>query len=176
MIAMSIAVTGCTKKIDAPSANADATTPASAPAAAPENPMVGGAAMYATKNVVESAVNSKDQSTLVAAAKAAGLVATLSGLGPFTVFAPTSAAFDKLPAGTVVTLVKPANKATLTKILIYHVVAGRMTAADLAAKIKAGGGRRRPRVAVQGCRPGSPRRATPDDCKSPATPKPRLNR
>jgi uncharacterized surface protein with fasciclin (FAS1) repeats len=102
-----------------------------------KNPMVGGAAMYPTKNIVENAVNSKDHTTLVAAVKAAGLVDTLSGPGPFTVFAPTNAAFAKLPAGTVDTLVKPENKATLTGILTYHVVPGRITAADIAANAKA---------------------------------------
>src|SRR6185503_550715 len=85
------------------------------------NPMVGGAAMYSTKNIVQNAVNSKDHTTLVAAVKAGGLVDTLSGKGPFTVFAPTTAAFAKLPAGTVETLVKPENKAMLDKILTYHV-------------------------------------------------------
>ena len=103
--------------------------------------MVGGAPMYPTKNIVENAINSKDHTTLVAAVKAAGLVETLSSAGPFTVFAPTNAAFAKLPAGTVETLVKPENKATLTKILTYHVVAGRMTAADLMKAIKAGKGK-----------------------------------
>jgi uncharacterized surface protein with fasciclin (FAS1) repeats len=103
--------------------------------------MVGGAAMYPQKNIIQNAVNSKDHTTLVAAVKAAGLVDTLSGPGPFTVFAPTNEAFDKLPPGTVDTLVKPENKETLTKILTYHVVAGRMTAADIMAKIKAGGGK-----------------------------------
>ena len=103
--------------------------------------MVGGAPMYPSKTIVENAVNSKDHTTLVAAVKAAGLVDTLSGKGPFTVFAPTNAAFAKLPAGTVDTLVKPENKATLTKILTYHVVAGTMTAADLMKAIKAGGGK-----------------------------------
>ncbi len=93
--------------------------------------MVGGAAMYPSKNIVENAVHSKDHTTLVAAVKAAGLVDTLSGAGPFTVFAPTNAAFGKLPKGTVETLVKPENKATLTKILTYHVVPGRLEAADL---------------------------------------------
>src|SRR6476469_2823595 len=88
------------------------------------NPMVGGAAMYPTKNIVENAVNSKDHTTLVAAVKAAGLVDTLAGPGPFTVFAPTNAAFAKLPPGTVETLVQPQNKAQLTKILTYHVVPG----------------------------------------------------
>ena len=102
---------------------------------------VGGAAMYPTKTIVENAVNSPIHTTLVAAVKAAGLVETLSGPGPFTVFAPTDDAFAKLPAGTVETLVEPANKATLTKILTYHVVAGRVTAADLAARIAAGGGK-----------------------------------
>ena len=85
-----------------------------------------------TKNIVQNAVNSKDHTTLVAAVKAAGLVDTLSGKGPFTVFAPTNAAFAKLPAGTVETLVKPENKATLTKILTYHVVPGRITAQQIA--------------------------------------------
>ena len=102
--------------------------------------MVGGAAMYPTKNIVENAVNSKDHTTLVAAVKAAGLVDTLSGPGPFTVFAPTNEAFKKLPPGTVDTLVKPENKATLTNILTYHVVAGTMTAADLVDAVKKGGG------------------------------------
>jgi uncharacterized surface protein with fasciclin (FAS1) repeats len=105
-----------------------------------KNPMVGGAAMYPTKNIVENAVNSKDHTTLVAAVKAAGLVETLSGPGPFTVFAPTNAAFAKLPAGTVETLVKPENKGTLTSILTYHVVSGTMTGMDIAKAIKAGGG------------------------------------
>ncbi|PHY14314.1 fasciclin [Caulobacter sp. B11] len=103
--------------------------------------MVGGAAMYPSKNIIENAVNSKDHTTLVAAVKAAGLVETLSSPGPFTVFAPTNAAFAKLPAGTVETLVKPENKATLTTILTYHVVAGRLTAADIEAKAKVGGGK-----------------------------------
>ncbi|MCR6733742.1 MAG: fasciclin domain-containing protein [Afipia sp.] len=93
--------------------------------------MVGGAAMFPSKNIVENAVNSKDHTTLVAAVKAAGLVETLSSKGPFTVFAPTNAAFGKLPAGTVDNLVKPENKATLTKILTYHVVPGKLSAADL---------------------------------------------
>ena len=103
-----------------------------APASA-RNPMVGGAAMYPTRNIIQNAVNSKDHTTLVAAVKAAGLVDTLSGKGPFTVFAPTNAAFAKLPAGTVETLVKPENKAMLTKILTYHVVAGRYTAGQIAS-------------------------------------------
>ena len=107
---------------------------------AAENPMVGGAPMYANKNIVENASKSKDHTTLVAAVKAAGLVETLSGKGPFTVFAPTNEAFEKLPAGTVDTLVKPENKKKLTSILTYHVVAGKMTAEKLVAEIKAGGG------------------------------------
>jgi uncharacterized surface protein with fasciclin (FAS1) repeats len=101
---------------------------------------VGGAAMYATKNIVENAVNSKDHTTLVAAVKAAGLVETLQTAGPFTVFAPTNAAFDKLPAGTVNSLVQPENKATLTKILTYHVVAGKLDANAIAKLIKEGNG------------------------------------
>ncbi|MBV9079153.1 MAG: fasciclin domain-containing protein [Methylobacteriaceae bacterium] len=104
------------------------------------NPKVGGAPMYETKTIVENAVNSKDHTTLVAAVKAAGLVDTLSGPGPFTVFAPTNAAFAKLPPGTVETLVKPENKGTLTKILTYHVVPGRYTSKELAALAKQGGG------------------------------------
>ncbi|MEO8618164.1 MAG: fasciclin domain-containing protein [Sphingomicrobium sp.] len=98
-----------------------------------KNPTVGGAAMYPTRNIVQNAVNSKDHTTLVAAVKAAGLVDTLSGKGPFTVFAPTNAAFAKLPAGTVETLVKPENKGTLTSILTYHVVPGRITAGQIQA-------------------------------------------
>ena len=105
-----------------------------------ENPMVGGAAMYSTKNIVENAVNSRDHTTLVAAVKAAGLVDTLMSAGPFTVFAPTNAAFDKLPAGTVDTLLKPENKGMLSSVLTYHVVAGTMTSTDIAAAIRAGGG------------------------------------
>jgi uncharacterized surface protein with fasciclin (FAS1) repeats len=98
-----------------------------------KNPIVGGAAMYPTRNIVENAVNSKDHTTLVAAVKAAGLVDTLASKGPFTVFAPTNAAFSKLPAGIVDTLVKPENKAMLTKILTYHVVPGRVTAGQIAS-------------------------------------------
>jgi uncharacterized surface protein with fasciclin (FAS1) repeats len=101
---------------------------------------VGGAPMYPSKNIIENAVNSKDHTTLVAAVKAAGLVDTLEGAGPFTVFAPTNRAFGKLPAGTVEGLVKPENKSTLTKILTYHVVSGRLTAASLMKAVKAGGG------------------------------------
>ena len=110
-------------------------------AAAKTNPMVGGAAMYPTRTIVENAVNSKDHTTLVAAVKAAGLVETLASPGPFTVFAPTNAAFAKLPAGTVETLVKPENKAALTTILTYHVVPGRITAQDIAAAAKRGRGK-----------------------------------
>jgi uncharacterized surface protein with fasciclin (FAS1) repeats len=110
-------------------------------ASAEKDPMVGGAAMYPTKNIVENAVNSKDHTTLVAAVKAAGLVETLQGPGPFTVFAPTNEAFDKLPAGTVDTLLKPENLAQLKKILTYHVVAGKLTSKDIAKQIKAGGGK-----------------------------------
>jgi uncharacterized surface protein with fasciclin (FAS1) repeats len=102
---------------------------------------VGGAPMYPSKTIAENAVNSKDHTTLVAAVKAAGLVDTLSGSGPFTVFAPTNEAFAKLPAGTVETLVKPESKAMLTKILTYHVVAGKMGAADLMKAIKDGNGK-----------------------------------
>jgi len=109
-------------------------------AIAQDNPMVGGAAMYPSKTIVDNAVNSKDHTTLVAAVKAAGLVETLSGPGPFTVFAPTNAAFAKLPTGTVETLVKPENKATLTTILTYHVVPGAISSTDIAAKAKADGG------------------------------------
>src|ERR1700678_245939 len=101
---------------------------------------VGGAAMYPSKNIIQNAVNSKDHTTLVAAVKAAGLVDTLQSAGPFTVFAPTDEAFGKLPAGTVDNLVKPENKATLTKILTYHVVPGRLTAASLMKSVKEGGG------------------------------------
>lgn len=108
---------------------------------AQKDPDVGGAAMYPTKNIVENAVNSKDHTTLVAAVKAAGLVDTLQGAGPFTVFAPTNEAFDKLPAGTVDTLLKPENKDQLVKILTYHVVAGRLTTKDLKHQIKMGGGK-----------------------------------
>ncbi len=102
---------------------------------------VGGAPMYANKNIVQNAVNSKDHTTLVAAVKAAGLVETLQGAGPFTVFAPVNAAFDALPAGTVPTLLKPENKEMLTSVLTYHVVAGRLDAKTLEKMIKKGGGK-----------------------------------
>lgn len=101
---------------------------------------VGGAPMYPSKNIIQNAVNSKDHTTLVAAVKAGGLVQTLSGPGPFTVFAPTNEAFAALPAGTVATLLKPENKAELDKVLTYHVVPGRLTSADLAMAVKQGGG------------------------------------
>ncbi len=116
---------------------APATEPAAMPAA---NPMVGGAEMLASKDIIDNAVNSKDHTTLVAAVKAAGLVDTLKGAGPFTVFAPTNAAFDALPAGTVDTLLKPDMKADLTKVLTYHVVPGKLDAAALSEQIAAGGG------------------------------------
>jgi len=103
--------------------------------------MVGGAPMYSSKDIVDNAVNSKDHTTLVAAIKAAGLVPTLKGAGPFTVFAPTNEAFAALPAGTVDTLLKPENKPALTKVLTYHVVAGKMDSAALAKAIDAGGGK-----------------------------------
>jgi uncharacterized surface protein with fasciclin (FAS1) repeats len=104
-------------------------------------PMVGGAPMYPNKDIIDNAVNSKDHTTLVAAVKAAGLVETLKGAGPFTVFAPTNDAFAALPAGTVDTLLKPENKPTLTKILTYHVVPGSINAATLMTQIKDGGGK-----------------------------------
>jgi len=103
--------------------------------------MVGGAAMYPTKNIIENAVNSKDHTTLVAAVKAAGLVETLQSAGPFTVFAPTNSAFEMLPSGTVDNLLKPANKSALTTVLTYHVVAGRWSSADIAKMIKDGNGK-----------------------------------
>ena len=102
---------------------------------------VGGAPMFPSKNIVQNAVNSKDHTTLVAAVKAAGLVETLQTPGPFTVFAPTNEAFDMLPKGTVETLLKPENKSTLTTILTYHVVAGKLDAMELSKLIKAGGGK-----------------------------------
>lgn len=114
---------------------------AASAAFAAKNPMVGGQEMYPTKNIIENAVNSADHTTLVAAVKAAGLVETLEGPGPFTVFAPTNAAFSKLPEGTVDTLLKPENKAMLVKILTYHVVAGRLSAADLKKMIRQGHGK-----------------------------------
>jgi uncharacterized surface protein with fasciclin (FAS1) repeats len=106
-----------------------------------KDPLVGGAAMYPTKDIVDNAVNSKEHTTLVAAVQAAGLVDTLKGPGPFTVFAPTNEAFAKLPAGTVDSLLKPENKVTLTKVLTYHIVAGHFSAQDLEKQIRAGGGK-----------------------------------
>lgn len=108
---------------------------------AQKDPDVGGAAMYPTKNIVQNAVNSQDHTTLVAAVKAAGLVDTLQGPGPFTVFAPVNAAFDRLPAGTVDTLLKPENKDQLVKVLTYHVVAGKISSAELVKMIKKGHGK-----------------------------------
>ena len=147
-------LTACNKPAtDAPSTPAaDAmATDTAAPAAdamaqpaadtAPANPMVGGAPMSPDKDIIDNAVNSKDHTTLVAAVKAAGLVETLKGPGPFTVFAPTNAAFDALPKGTVDALLKPGKKADLAKVLTYHVVAGALDAAALTAQITAGGGK-----------------------------------
>lgn len=108
---------------------------------AADDPMVGGAPMYSSKNIIQNAVNSKDHTTLVAAVKAGGLVDTLEGAGPFTVFAPTNAAFAALPAGTVDTLLKPENKSTLDKVLTYHVVAGRLDSKALDQQIMSGGGK-----------------------------------
>ncbi len=131
MLAMGLSLAACTTMSDdmmATSANAGASV------------MVGGAAMFPNRTIVENAVNSRDHTTLVAAVQAAGLVDTLSGPGPFTVFAPTNDAFAKLPAGTVDTLLQPANRAMLQSVLTYHVVPGRLTAADLMTQIRAGGG------------------------------------
>ena len=122
-------------------APAIAQTPMAQSAMASDTVIVGGAPMYPAKNIIENAVNSKDHTTLVAAVKAAGLVDTLEGKGPFTVFAPTNEAFAKLPPGTVDTLLKPENKAMLVKILTYHVVSGRYSAADLMKMVGAGGGK-----------------------------------
>jgi len=119
---------------------ATATAPVSAETMSEKTVNVGGAPMYPSKNIIQNAVNSKDHTTLVAAVKAAGLVDTLQGPGPFTVFAPTNDAFAKLPAGTVDNLLKPENKATLTKVLTYHVVPGRLTAANLMKAVKDGEG------------------------------------
>jgi uncharacterized surface protein with fasciclin (FAS1) repeats len=120
---------------------AGATTLTPAAAQAQKTVMVGGEAMYTTKDIVDNAVKSKDHTTLVAAVKAAGLVETLKSAGPFTVFAPTNDAFENLPVGTVETLLKPENKKMLTTILTYHVVSGRMDAAKLMSAIKAGKGK-----------------------------------
>ena len=118
-----------------------ASTAIARPMGTQDSVMVGGAAMYPSRTIIQNAMNSKDHTTLVAAVKAAGLVDTLSGPGPFTVFAPTNEAFAALPAGTVDSLLKPENKATLVKILTYHVISGRLSADDLAAKVAAGGGK-----------------------------------
>ena len=134
--------------VDTPADNAAAAPAMPEPAAATSadaamtgsNPMVGGAPMYAEKDIVDNAVNSKDHTTLVAAVKAAGLVDTLKGAGPFTVFAPTNAAFDKLPKGTVDTLLKPEKKGDLTKVLTYHVVSGKLDAGALKQQIAVGNG------------------------------------
>ena len=144
-VTAALAITGCSKAEDNTTAVNDvavdnvAVAEINAPAASAV--MVGGAEMLPTKTIVENASASSDHTTLVAAVKAAGLVETLSGPGPFTVFAPTNAAFEKLPAGTVDGLLKPAAKADLTKILTYHVVAGNMTAEQLSAAIKSGNGK-----------------------------------
>ncbi len=119
---------------------ASVTAPLAADAMSEKTVNVGGAPMYPSKNIIQNAVNSKDHTPLVAAVTAAGLVDTLSGPGPFTVFAPTNAAFAKLPAGTVDNLLKPENKATLVKVLTYHVVPGRMTAVSLMKAVKEGEG------------------------------------
>src|SRR5580765_534375 len=129
------------KTINVVGAAAIAALTMSAGAFAVNYPMVGGAAMYPSRNIIENAMNSKDHTTLVAAVKAAGLVETLKGQGPFTVFAPVNAAFAALPAGTVDTLLKPENKAQLTKVLTYHVVAGKRDSAALMKAIDAGGGK-----------------------------------
>ena len=121
--------------------NANTMAPANTAPAGDGNPMVGGSPMMKTKDIIDNAVNSKDHTTLVAAIKAAGLVETLKGAGPFTVFAPVNAAFDKLPKGTVDTLLKPESKKMLTGILTYHVVAGKMDAAAIAKGIEEGKGK-----------------------------------
>lgn len=134
-------VAGCVPSSTGTDTMAGTGASASASASASTNyPMVGGAAMYPSRTIVQNAVNSRDHTTLVQAVQAAGLVDTLSGPGPFTVFAPTNAAFAKLPAGTVQTLLQPANKSMLTNVLTYHVVPGRKTAAQIMADIRAGGG------------------------------------
>jgi uncharacterized surface protein with fasciclin (FAS1) repeats len=139
MLATGLSLTGCVTAADDMSMTDDG----SATASASSTVTVGGAPMYSNRNIVENAVNSRDHTTLVAAVQAAGLADTLSGPGPFTVFAPTNAAFAKLPAGTVDTLLQPANRSTLQSVLTYHVVPGRLTAADLMGRIRAGGGQAR---------------------------------
>ncbi|KQS05268.1 fasciclin [Sphingomonas sp. Leaf357] len=134
-------MTAASAQTAAPAAPAQAAPAAAAPAPAAPNPAVGGAAMDATKTIVANASTAPNLTTLVAAVKAAGLAETLSGPGPFTVFAPTNDAFSRLAPGTVDTLLKPENKATLVKVLTYHVVPGKISATDLIAKIDAGGGK-----------------------------------
>ncbi|MEG3123151.1 fasciclin domain-containing protein [Sphingomonas sp. GB1N7] len=136
-----LSITAASAQTAAPAAPAQAAPAAAAPAPAAPNPAVGGAAMDAAKTIVANASTAPNLTTLVAAVKAAGLAETLSGPGPFTVFAPTNDAFARLAPGTVDTLLKPENKATLVKVLTYHVVPGKITAADLIAKIDAGGGK-----------------------------------
>jgi len=136
-IAAAIAVSACATDMN----DDDMAMGASAQSSA--RVMVGGAEMFPNRNIIQNAVNSRDHTTLVAAVKAAGLVDTLSGAGPFTVFAPTNSAFERLPAGTVPTLLRPENKAMLQSVLTYHVVSGRLTAADLMSRIRAGGGQAR---------------------------------
>lgn len=139
-LAAGLALSGCTAMNGGMGDGMQGGMGATAAASTDATVMVGGAPMYPNRNIIENAVNSADHTTLVAAVKAAGLVDTLSGPGPFTVFAPTNAAFAKLPAGTVDTLLKPENRATLQSVLTYHVVPGRLTAADLMSRIRAGGG------------------------------------
>lgn len=150
-VVSAVALAACSSPSDAPEAEATAAAapeasaamepaPVTEAAATPENPMVGGAPMYADRDIVDNAVNSKDHTTLVAAVKAAGLVDTLKGPGPFTVFAPTNAAFERLPAGTVDTLLQPDKKADLTQVLTYHVVPGALDAATLKSQLAAGNG------------------------------------
>lgn len=161
-------VTGCMSAGASMSSGMEGGASASTSLSATANPMVGGAAMYASKDIIDNAVNSSDHTTLVAAVKAAGLVDTLKGPGPFTVFAPTNAAFAALPAGTVDTLLKPSMKGDLTKVLTYHVVPGTLDAAALTARIKAGGGSARLKT-VQGetlvARAGGPGGVTVTDTK-----------
>ncbi|WP_082472680.1 fasciclin domain-containing protein [Sphingomonas sp. Leaf357] len=140
-LAGALSITAASAQTAAPAAPAQAAPAAAAPAPAAPNPAVGGAAMDATKTIVANASTAPNLTTLVAAVKAAGLAETLSGPGPFTVFAPTNDAFSRLAPGTVDTLLKPENKATLVKVLTYHVVPGKISATDLIAKIDAGGGK-----------------------------------
>jgi len=140
VLALALTLAACGKPTETAASSA-APEMASSAMPAEQTVEVGGAPMYPSKNIIENAVNSKDHTTLVAAVKAAGLVDTLSGPGPFTVFAPTNEAFAKLPAGTVDKLVKPESKAALTKILTYHVLPSKMSAADIGAAITAGGGK-----------------------------------